>query len=125
MSGGRKAVRHERLAEAKRLREQGLSIRAIAETMGYSRGYVGALFSDPDGVKDAARKARHLGRPVLPPDYGPDAPEQKGPRLCTEGCGTRLNVYNTSGVCGACTVELSRRRVAEALAASRQKEEAA
>lgn len=108
--------RAERRARVMQLREQGLTYAQIGERLGVSRGHACELVNDPDGSKADERRARHLGKPIAAKDTA---------RRCSEGCGTRLNVYNTSGVCGACTVELSRRRVAQALAASRQKDEAA
>lgn len=58
-------TRLEKAAEVRRLRdEEGLYWHEIGGRMGLSRSYVWALYRDPDGSKDKARKAAYGGECV-------------------------------------------------------------
>jgi hypothetical protein len=56
--------RAEKIAEAQRLRAEGLIYREIGERMGVARSTVGGYFADPDRSKLKARKAVH-GQPCV------------------------------------------------------------
>jgi hypothetical protein len=58
-------TRAERVVEVIRLREQGLTQRAIAERLGLSRSYTGELCADPGGLKVRARKTSYRGTCVV------------------------------------------------------------
>lgn len=57
----------------------------IAEALGISRGYVGAILSDPDGVKERARKDRYRGtcEKCGGPTDGSAGPG-KAPKVCMD-----------------------------------------
>lgn len=53
--------RAERAKVALALRSEGKTAGEIAAVLGVSRSYAGALFGDPDGSKERARKASYAG----------------------------------------------------------------
>jgi len=59
---GATAVRLEKAVRVRELRDQGLSFKEIAEELDIKRSYASALYSDPDGSKDRARKDGYGGR---------------------------------------------------------------
>lgn len=82
--------RLELAVEARRLRDEGFSIRGIGDVLGCSRSYASELLNDPDGSKARARKDRYAGICV---DCG-------GPTSGCEGRGP-----NAPQRCWACNCE--------------------
>lgn len=106
---------NQRRADMVEMYEAGVPLREMAEVLGTTVNSLSTQF-------DRLRKAGLIGYRY--PGWEKRAQEADGTPRCSECRTTKLNSYNASGVCGACTVALSRRRVAEALA-SRQKEKTA
>lgn len=84
-------TRAEKVAEAQRLRAEGLKLREIAERMGASVQTVGAWISDPDLSKQRQRRQRYAGRCVDcgKPTDGSNG-SAKAPKRCLD-CTRRLN----------------------------------
>lgn len=79
---GRTVRSPERVAEAMRLRREGLKYREIAGVMGVSLSAAQEWVSDPDGEKRAARKAGYQGSCV---DCG-EPTDGSDPRMPAERC---------------------------------------
>lgn len=76
-------TRAQKVAEAQRLRAQGLKWREIAEEMGYARSTVAAWVSDPDRSKEIARKESYRG---TCPDCGATTNGSDGPGKVSRRC---------------------------------------
>lgn len=77
--------RTELVAEANRLRAEGLNVREIALTMGKGEGTVRSWFSDPDGSKARALKASYQGACVecgYPTSHGGGSGREKASLRC-------------------------------------------
>lgn len=82
--------RERHVAEAARLRAEGLLVREIAERMGVARSTADAWLNDPDGSKLRARKDTYRGRCE---DCGAPTDGSDGfaaPRWCRDHCGVHL-----------------------------------
>lgn len=85
----------ERVAEAQRLRDEGLKYIEIAVRLGVARSTISIWLSDPDLAKAAARRARYAGRCV---DCGAATDGSGGhasPRTRCIGCSWRHQRENS------------------------------
>lgn len=61
MAVATRVTRAERLRQIVELRQQGLSVKQVADQLGLARTSVGNLLADPDGSKQRERRKRYEG----------------------------------------------------------------